>query len=106
MDIKLTTKEQKIVDSINAFLQGYKDCKKEDRKEYIYKNAFMVRNIIAFKNIEPKNAYAYMSSLIIHNIIPFIVAKEDEDISDVAERIDNKTNQMLKELIMENKEKN
>ena len=71
-EMKLTDKEEKVVASIISFFQGYKDCPKEDKEKFILDNAFMARNIIAFKNLEPKNAYVLLSSTIIHNIIPFI----------------------------------
>ena len=56
---------------------------------------------MAFKNLEPKNAYALLSSTIIHNIIPYLVAKDGEKIDEVAERIDSKTDEMLKEVVKE-----
>ena len=104
-EMKLTEKEEKAIASVISFLQGYKDCKKEDKEKYIYENAFIVRNLIAFKNFEPNNAYALLSSSIIHNIIPYLVAKDNESIDEVAERIDNKTTEMLKSMIDELKEK-
>lgn len=103
-EMKLTEKEEKAVASVVSFLQGYKDCKKEDKEKYIIENAFIVRNLIAFKNFEPNNAYALLSSTIIHNIIPYLVAKDDESIDEVAERIDNQTTEMLKTMINEFKE--
>ena len=100
-EIKLTDKEEKVVASIVSFFQGLKDCPKEQKETYILNNAFMTRNIIAFKNLEPKNAYVLLSSTIIHNIIPYLVAKDDEKIDEVAERIDSKTDEMLKEVVKE-----
>ena len=99
MEIKLTTKEEKVMKSLDNFLQKYKECKKEDRKQYLYNNAFLVRNILSFKNLEPKDAHLHMVSMIIHNIIPFIMANENEDIDIVTDLIDNKTNEMLRNLI-------
>lgn len=105
-EMKLTDKEEKVVASIISFFQGYKDCPKEDKEKFILDNAFMARNIIAFKNLELKNAYVLLSSTIIHNIIPYLVAKDGEKIDDVADRIDKQTDEMLKDLIEElNKDK-
>ena len=83
-EIKLTDKEEKVVASIVSFFQGYRDCPKENKEKFILDNAFMARNIIAFKNLDPKNAYVLLSSTIIHNIIPYLVAKDEEKIDDVA----------------------
>ena len=105
-EIKLTEKEEKAVASVVSFFQGLKDCPKDEKEKYIIENAFVVRNIIAFKKLEPKNTYALLSSTIIHNIIPYLIAKDDEKISDVAERIDNQTNDMLKNLVEELKKEN
>ena len=105
-EMKLTDKEEKVVASIVSFFQGYRDCPKEDKEKFILDNAFMARNIIAFKNLEPKNAYVLLSSTIIHNIIPYLVAKDGEKIDDVAERIDNQTDEMLKGLVEELKNEN
>lgn len=101
VEMKLTEKEEKVTASVISFLQGYKDCPKEKKEEYIINNAFMARNVIAFKNLEPKNSYAFVSSYIIHNMIPYLVAKDDEKIDEVAERIDNKVEDLMREMIKE-----
>ena len=105
-EMKLTDKEEKVVASVVSFFQGLKDCPKEEKETFILNNAFASRNIIAFKNLEPKNAYALLSSTIIHNIIPYLVAKDDEKIDEVAERIDKQTDEMLSNVIKELKEIN
>ena len=104
-EIKLTNKEELAIASIVSFFQGLKDCPKENKEKYIYDNAFIVRNIVAFRKLEPKNAYLLLSATILHNIIPYLIAKDDEKIDDVAERIDNKTNEMLNDAIKEIQEK-
>lgn len=101
MNVKLTDKEEKVLASVVSFFQGLKDCPKEKKEKYLIDNAFMSRNMVAFKNFEPKNCYVLLSSTIIHNIIPYLVAKDDEKIDDVAERIDKQTDEMLKNLIEE-----
>ena len=101
VEMKLTDKEEKVVASVVSFFQGLKDCPKEQKDRYILDNAFMARNVVAFKNLEPKNSYALLSSTIIHNIIPYLIAKDDEKIDDVAERIDNQTDEMLKTVVEE-----
>jgi len=105
-EIKLTNKEEKVVASIVSFFQGLKDCPKEQKEKFLLDNAFMARNVVAFKNLEPRNAYALLSSTIIHNIIPYLMSKDDEKIDEVAERIDSKTNEMLKEVVRELQENN
>ena len=100
-EIKITDKEEKIIASVVAFFQGLKDCPFDKKEKYLIDNAFMARNIVAFKNLEPKNAYALVSSTIIHNIIPYLIAKDDEKIDDVAERIDKQTDEMLNKVVEE-----
>ena len=81
-EMRLTDKEEKVVETVVSFFQGLKDCPKEQKEKYLIDNAFISRNIIAFKNLEPKNAYALLSSTIVYNIIPYLLAKDGEKIDD------------------------
>lgn len=106
MKMKVTEKEEKVVASVISFLQGFKDCPSDKKDKFILDNAFVARNMIAFKNFEPKDSYVLLSSMIIHNMIPYLIAKDDEKIDDVAERIDKETDKMMNDMIEELKLKN
>jgi len=99
VNIKLTEKEEKAVATVIAFFQGLKDCKKEDEEKYLLDNAFASRMILSMGKAEPKNAYTVLSAYLIQNIIPYLVAKKDDSIDEIAENFDNKTDEMLKEML-------
>lgn len=56
--VKLTEKEEKIINSVIVFFQGLKNCdSKEKRDEYLLNNAFMSRMTLTFGKTEPKDTY-------------------------------------------------
>ena len=91
VDVKLTEKEEKAIATVVAFFQGLKDCKKEDEEKYLTENAFASRMILSFGKAEPKNAHTILSSALINNIIPYLVAKKEDSIDKIAEEFDKKT---------------
>lgn len=98
VDVKLTEKEEKAIATVVAFFQGLKDCKKEDEEKYLIENAFASRMILSFGKVEPKNAHTILSSALINNIIPYLVAKKEDSIDNIAEEFDNKTNEMMEKV--------
>lgn len=99
VNIKLTEKEEKAVATVIAFFQGLKDCKKEDEEKYLLDNAFASRMILSVGKADPKNSYTVLSAYLIHNIIPYLVAKKDDSIDNIAENFDTKTDGMLEEML-------
>ena len=99
VNIKLTEKEEKAIATVVAFFQGLKDCKKEDEEKYLTENAFASRMILSFGKAEPKNAHTILSSVLINNIIPYLVAKKEDSIDEIAEEFDNKTDKMMEDVI-------
>lgn len=103
-NVKLTEKEEKAVATIIAFLQGLKDCKKEDEEKYLLDNAFASRMILSFGKTESKDTYMIFSSAVIQAIIPYLVADKNDSIDKIAEDFDNKTNEMMNNIIEYQKE--
>ena len=100
IDVKLTEKEEKVVATIVAFMQGLKECEtKEDEEKYLVENTFASRMILSFGKAEPKDAYVVLSSTIINNIIPYLVAKKEDSIDEIAEMFDKKTDEMMNDMI-------
>ena len=99
VNIKLTEKEEKAIATVVAFFQGLKDCKKEDEEKYLIENAFASRMILSFGKAEPKNAHTILSSALINNIIPFLVAKKEDSMDKIAEEFDKKTDKMMEDII-------
>ena len=100
IDVKLTEKEEKAVATVVAFMKGLKDCKtKEDEEKYLVENTFASRMILSFGKAEPKDAYVILSSTIINNIIPYLVANKEDSIDEIAERFDKKTDEMMNDMI-------
>ena len=99
VDVKLTEKEEKAIATVVAFFQGLKDCKKEDEEKYLIENAFASRMILSFGKAEPKNAHTILSSALINNIIPYLVAKKEDSIDKIAEEFDKKTDKMMEDVI-------
>jgi hypothetical protein len=104
VDIKLTEKEEKVIATVVAFFQGLKDCKKEDEESYLMENAFASRMILSFGKAEPKNAHTILSSSIIYNILPYLVAKKEDFIDKIAEEFDKKTDEMLNDVLKHREE--
>lgn len=104
VDIKLTEKEEKAIATVVAFFQGLKDCKKEDEEKYLTENAFASRMILSFGKAEPKNAHTVLSSALINNIIPYLVAKKEDSIDEIAEEFDKKTDKMMEDVIKHREE--
>lgn len=96
VNVKLTEKEEKVVATVVAFFKGLKDCEKEDEEKYFVDNAFATRMILSFGKAEPKNAYTVLSSAIIQNIIPYLVADKNDSIDKIVEDFDKKTDEMMK----------
>ena len=99
VDIKLTEKEEKAIATVVAFFQGLKDCKKEDEEKYLTENAFASRMILSFGN-----AHTILSSALINNIIPYLVAKKEDSIDEIAEEFDKKTDKMMEDVIKHREE--
>ena len=99
VDVKLTEKEEKAIATVVAFFQGLKDCEKEDEEKYLLENAFASRMILSFGKAEPKNAHTVLSSALINNIIPYLVANKEDSIDDIAEDFDNKTDKMMEDVL-------
>lgn len=99
VDVKLTEKEEKAIATVVAFFQGLKDCEKEDEEKYLLENAFASRMILSFGKAEPKNAHTVLSSALINNIIPYLVANKEDSIDDIAEDFDNKTDKMMEDIL-------
>lgn len=99
VDVKLTEKEEKAIATVVAFFQGLKDCEKEDEEKYLLENAFASRMILSFGKAEPKNAHTILSSTLIINIIPYLVANKEDSIDDIAEDLDNKTDKMMEDVL-------
>ena len=99
LKMNLTEKEEKAIATVVAFFQGLKDCKKEDEEKYLTENAFASRMILSFGKAEPKNAHTILSSALIQNIIPYLVAKKEDSIDKIAEEFDKKTDKMMEDVI-------
>jgi hypothetical protein len=104
VDVKLTEKEEKAIATVVAFFQGLKDCKKEDEEKYLIENAFASRMILSFSKAEPKNAHTILSSALINDIIPYLVAKKEDSIDKIAEEFDKKTDKMMEDVIKHREE--
>ena len=55
--------------------------------------------ILSFGKAEPKNAHTILSSALINNIIPYLVAKKEDSIDKIAEEFDKKTDKMMEDVI-------
>ena len=108
MNIRLTGKEKKAITAIISFLQGLKDCKEDEKEQYLLDNAFASRMILSFENIEPKDTYTVLSASVIQAMIPYLVANKDDSIDKIAEEFDKKTDEMMKDICANimNKESN
>jgi hypothetical protein len=104
VDIRLTEKEEKALATVVSFLQGLKDCNKEDEYEYLLQNAFASRMILSIGKAEPKDAYTILSSALIQNMIPYLVADKEDFIDDIAEEFDKKTDEMMKDVFKQTEE--
>ena len=104
VDVKLTEKEEKAIATVVAFFQGLKDCKKEDEEKYLIENAFASRMILSFGKAEPKNAHTILSSALINNIIPYLIAKKGDSIDKIAEAFANTTDKMMEDVIAHSNE--
>lgn len=105
--VKLTEKEEKIINSVIVFFQGLKDCdSKEKRDEYLLNNAFMSRMTLTFGKTEPKDTYMIFSSALIQNIIPYLVAEKNDSIDEIAKNFDEKTDAMLEDMLKDALEEN
>jgi len=99
VNIKLTEKEEKAIATVVAFFQGLKDCDEGKKEEYLLQNSFASRMILSFGKTEPKDTHAVLSSALIQNIIPYLVARKDDSIDEIAEEFDKKTDDMMKEVL-------
>ena len=97
--VKFTEKEEKTIATVIAFLQGLKDCKKEDEEKYLLDNAFACRSILSFGKMEPDKTYSLLSSRLILNMIPYLVAKKEDSIDDIAKDFDDKTDEMMSDVM-------
>ena len=104
INVKLTEKEEKAIATVVAFLQGLKDCKKEDEETYLLDNALACRTILSFGKSDSKNTHTILSSHLILNMIPYLVAKKNESIDKVAEDFDDKTDKMMEDLVKKHNE--
>ena len=100
MNIRLTGKEKKAITAIISFLQGLKDCDEDKKEQYLLDNAFASRMILSFENTEPKDTYTVLSASVIQAIIPYLVAKKDDSIDEIAESFDKKTDEMMNDIYM------
>ena len=93
----LTEKEEEILKDVVIFLQNSRNCPKDKKDDFLVKRAFLARNVISFDDNNSKDRL--FSESLIYNIIPFLMAKDDEDINDVAKRIDDATDNMFDDLL-------
>lgn len=96
LKMNLTEKEEKAIATVVSFLQGLKDCKKEDEEKYIIDNAYACRMIMSF-GARPNESYTVLASNIINAIIPYFIADKTSSIDKIAENIDKETEKIFKE---------
>lgn len=104
IDVKLTEKEEKAIFTVIGFLQGLKDCKKEDEEKYLLDNAFASRMILSLGQTDSKDTHMILASSMIQSIIPYLVADKNDSIDKIAEDFDNKTTEMMKDVMEYQKE--
>lgn len=96
LKMNLTEKEEKAIATVVSFLQGLKDCKKEDEEKYMIDNAYACRMIMSF-GARPNESYTVLASNIINAIIPYLIADKTSSIDKIAEDMDKETEKIFKE---------